>query len=410
MALDFSLADFINSRTRSTPATPQLADIIGFESGDNSNARNALLDAILSSLQPTAQPRRQDFIDQLGAAFESSVRQPQPQVDVADFIFRGNPSVPQVSTTPVPTNSILESVVEQPVVSEPRINSITGDIRRSVNVPEIMAQNTAMFQRTQPKVLPQAPMIQQPQLPEIFASVPGIERASASITGFDPRNPPRAHTLTEQQYNSLPEPLQQQYRQQTERRFAMIQDAQERQRQLSDVGINDAVAARSEKRRADLRKDETDSAIAALDLESAAKKQLEADTKLKEAAAKFADWRTKLDQQVSRGFLRIDPKSKSITAVDKSIPAANKSAADRIAERAEIEKDVAEATREQKAAAAEFGKAQDRARRSRISAQPQPSATIQPAGSFGQFTEGQTIRRKDGTMWVVRNGQPVPVR
>lgn len=86
-----------------------------------------------------------------------------------------------------------------------------------------------------------------PDLPEIFKSILPMESGASRITGFDPKNPPSVHTLTEQQFMSLNPAGRQQYKQFTERRKRMIETARLRQREFANIGIQHNANKRSSK-------------------------------------------------------------------------------------------------------------------------------------------------------------------
>lgn len=256
--------------------------------------------------------------------------------------------------------------------------------------------------------LPQARQVSQPpEFSELFKAIQPLQEEVTRITRYDPSNPPKAHTLTEQQYNALPPIMRSQYQAETERRHQMIQQAKERHDRLlanaeASVFSEHLSAAREKNRR-----DEESGQIAATDFVAKAEAKKLADSAFTQATKIDEAWQLALSDAKAKRLVSQSEKTGRINAITpESGPVAKQLNDDRIKIDSEMER-IRVAKNEADAA---FKRAEQVAAQRRQSTTPKASTTSTSTKSFGQFKEGQKIRRRDGTIWIVKDGNAIPFK
>jgi len=207
------------------------------------------------------------------------------------------PPPPGLDLSPTWTTPQTAQILPRaPADLTPLRRMVTGgpETERWVNVPEVMATNTASF--NVPKPIAIAPRFApQAELPAIFKTIQPLENAASRMTGYDPRNPPQVHTITEAQFTALPPLLQEQYLATAERRARMISDARHRQTELANMAINAEVAKQ--------RKAAQDADVAKEQLASALQAKQNADRALDAAARRLSKHEAEASKAAAKGWL-----------------------------------------------------------------------------------------------------------
>lgn len=208
------------------------------------------------------------------------------------------------------TNALIEaSVPAAPVAEEP----ILGFRGRTDQSPLLQITDRVPVDVPSPRPkfdisawVPRQRVVYPNVLPGIFESLREQEKGATQLTGFDPQNPPSAHTITKAQFKTLNAIQRQHYLAETDRRHQVIESMKARQRSLSNLAMQDFVAERSDIRRADLRTGDEDNAqrIATEDYQTALKNKSLTDTAFEQARQLDKSFKKALSEAKSLKMVR----------------------------------------------------------------------------------------------------------
>jgi hypothetical protein len=205
---------------------------------------------------------------------------------------------------------------------------------------------------------------QQQQVPEIFKAIRPIEAAATRMTGWDPRNPPSANTISEAQFLRMNKVQQDNYLSMAERRVQMILQAKTKWEDMVNMGLEEAISGRQSK-------------TTLKDQSRIIERKNVAEELLNKVETKMTEWQVSVNDGLSNGFLRYDPNTKLYQAND---PKYNSFAREINAKRPQLEQDMRSAQRAHEDALKHFSTIQGVAVQQGLSIEPespkQPGAQV----------------------------------